>query len=244
MPKALVVGCSFAAGSYYLEDGKDNVEWSDPTASYARWFNPEYEYDVYSISGGGYVNYVTLMEQLDLSKYDYFLLQETFDPRFSMYDELDPNKFILKNNDWEWRDNMNNINMYHNPAINRFFDMTTPSGIILHTPMEEDKLEYLRHIQKGRTARVLHEACCARINELCQLANLKMFVYNIRGTHNFKTDHYWGKLLDVKSVIDLDMFYNKKYQNFTDTWTGHFNSLGNEKLGKLLRKAIDKELAQ
>jgi hypothetical protein len=246
MPKALVLGCSFVAGSYYLEDGKTDVEWSDPSRSYVYWLDPGYEYDVYSISGGGYINYVTVMEKLKhkLHEYDYFLLQETFDPRFSMYNSLELEEFIVKNNDIEWRDRMRNINMMHNPAANRFFDMTTPSGIIRHAPINDDKLQYLRNIQKGRTARVLQEACCTRINEIAMEANLKMLVYNLRGEHNFKRDHFWGKVLDAKSLIDLGMFYNAKLQNFTDTWTGHFNETGNKKLGEYLCKIIDKELAQ
>ena len=46
---------------------------------------------VYSFPGGGYLNYATLLDKIDISKFDYILLQESFEPRFLLTNNDDFN---------------------------------------------------------------------------------------------------------------------------------------------------------
>ena len=46
---------------------------------------------MYSFPGGGYLNYATLLDKIDISKFDYILLQESFEPRFLLTNNDDFN---------------------------------------------------------------------------------------------------------------------------------------------------------
>ena len=80
----------------FLNDDKN--EKLDNNECYYDHLDPQHHYTVYSIPGGGYLNFMYVLSTIDLTKFDRCIIQETFDPRLFLHTELKYIK-ILRTND-------------------------------------------------------------------------------------------------------------------------------------------------
>ena len=93
--RGLILGCSISAGTHKLDPKNPLGEVVDNQIG---WYNflaiDNLDLVVYSFPGGGYLNYATLLDNLGLlqphiSKFDFILLQESFEPRFLLTENLE-----------------------------------------------------------------------------------------------------------------------------------------------------------
>ena len=88
--RGLILGCSISAGTHKLDHSNPLGEVVDNQIG---WYNflgiPNLV--VYSFPGGGYLNYATLLDKINISKFNYILLQESFEPRFLLTNNDDFN---------------------------------------------------------------------------------------------------------------------------------------------------------
>ena len=105
--RGLILGCSISAGTHKIDPRNSLGEVVDNQIG---WYNflaiGNLDLVVYSFPGGGYLNYATLLDNLGMSsphmsKFDFILLQESFEPRF-----------LLTKNDEFTHTKINDINHY------------------------------------------------------------------------------------------------------------------------------------
>ena len=86
-PKVLIFGCSFSAGRYSRT--KQNTEQVHTDVGWYDQLSKDYDYTVYSFHGGGAVNYAytlsTMYNQNVLKNYQHCIIQQTWEPRFTLY---------------------------------------------------------------------------------------------------------------------------------------------------------------
>ena len=79
----------------FLDDDKN--EKLDHSICYYDHLDPQHSYTVYAIPGGGYLNYMTVLSTIDLTKFDRCIIQETFDPRMILHTQLKYMKRVRNN---------------------------------------------------------------------------------------------------------------------------------------------------
>ena len=79
--RGLILGCSISAGTHKLDHSNPLGEVVDNQIGWYNFLGIS-NLVVYSFPGGGYLNYATLLDKIDISKFDFILLQESFEPRF------------------------------------------------------------------------------------------------------------------------------------------------------------------
>ena len=88
--RGLILGCSISAGTHKLDHSNPLGEVVDNQIGWYNFLGIS-NFVVYSFPGGGYLNYATLLDKIDISKFDYILLQESFEPRFLLTNNDDFN---------------------------------------------------------------------------------------------------------------------------------------------------------
>ena len=79
--KGLIIGCSISGGTHKLDPSNPLGEVIENQIGWYNFLGIS-NLVVYSFPGGGYLNYATLLDKIDISKFDFILLQESFEPRF------------------------------------------------------------------------------------------------------------------------------------------------------------------
>ena len=79
--KGLIIGCSISGGTHKLDPSNPLGEIIENQIGWYNFLGIS-NLVVYSFPGGGYLNYATLLDKIDISKFDFILLQESFEPRF------------------------------------------------------------------------------------------------------------------------------------------------------------------
>ena len=88
--RGLILGCSISAGTHKLDHSNPLGEVGDNQIGWYNFLGIS-NFVVYSFPGGGYLNYATLLDKIDISKFNFILLQESFEPRFLLTNNDDFN---------------------------------------------------------------------------------------------------------------------------------------------------------
>jgi hypothetical protein len=181
--------------------------------------DPQHNYTVYSVSGGGYLNFMYVLSTVDLTKFDRCIIQETFDPRTLFHRKL---KYTTRVR--------NNIEL-NIPPVNKAIDDVL-------------KIEHMaQHICQASVTQCNHILKKANIPTVA-FAFSKPGIFLLKKDW----EHTWIKHLDIPCIWDL-YFFKEKYHNFDSTsdfekgdycWFGHLTKEGNKQLGVRLRDALDK----
>ena len=195
------------------EQCTEDVCWYD-------WLDPQHHYTVYTIPGGGWLNYMTVLSQIDLTKFDQCIIQETFETRMYLHHKQEFRK------------------------VNRKNIVSSEPNITMHygdfRPCENvDEMSTWMHEH-------IIQACVTQCNHLLQQANIPAVRFSFQGGEWL---HTWIRPLDIPPVADI-MFYKEGLHNWSDepgiyyeehetpNWEGHLTRQGNKKLGKMIRNAL------
>ena len=192
-----------------LRDPNAN-EKHDHNECYYDHLDPQHNYTVYSIPGGGYLNFMYVLSTVDITKFDRCIIQETFDPRTFFHTKLKYAKRVR-----------NNIEL--NVALFKKID---------HNVL---KIEHMsQHICQASVTQCNHLLKKANIPTVA-FAFSKPGIFLLKKDW----DHTWIKYVDIPCIWDL-YFFKKKYHNFDSTsdWYGHLTKEGNKALGKRVRDAL------
>ena len=88
--KGLILGCSISAGTHKLDPSHPLGEVVDNQIGWYNFLGIS-NLVVYSFPGGGYLYYASLLDKINISKFNYILLQESFEPRFLLTNNDDFN---------------------------------------------------------------------------------------------------------------------------------------------------------
>ena len=72
-------------------------EMCDEDVCWYDWLDPQHNYTVYTIPGGGWLNYMTILSEINLSKFDQCIIQETFETRMFFHCD-DAFRKVTRNN--------------------------------------------------------------------------------------------------------------------------------------------------
>ena len=195
------------------EQCTEDVCWYD-------WLDSQHNYTVYTIPGGGWINYMTILSQINLSIFDQCIVQETFETRMYLHHKQEFRQVNRKN----YVSGQPNIEMHYGD------------------------FEPCKKVD-GRSS-WMHEhiiqACVTQSNHLLQQANVPAVRFSFQ---NDQWSHTWIRPLDIVPVADI-MFYKEGLHNWSDepgiyyeefetpNWEGHLTLKGNKKLGKMIRNAL------
>lgn len=90
-------------GSYYMEKQLDadnnpyDKEMCDEDVCWYDYLDANHNYTVYTLPAGGWLNYMTILSNIDLSKFDQCIVQETFEPRI-FFHRNDTFRKVTRNN--------------------------------------------------------------------------------------------------------------------------------------------------
>ena len=202
--RALVLGCSFTAGSYKWDpsfivyknaiqpdgtvkriDSGLGRERLDSNGTWVKWLNTNDHYTVFAIPGSGMVQWSSICDYLDRTgqfNFDYVLVARTFEPRlvFSLQHEDFLNSYTLEAN--KYQENKN-ITMWQGKGdditrnvnlINGVVNGANLSGNFKH-PQYSD---WVNKMFKSKTTRTVLESASAFIDDLCVRKNIPLFEFS------------------------------------------------------------------
>ncbi len=219
----LILGCSFSYGSYYMDDSIANARDAEQCTAdvcWYDWLDPQHHYTVYTIPGGGWLNYMTILSEINLKQFDQCIIQETFETRMSLFHQQEWNQVNRKN----YVSGEHNIEMNYGDF--RLCDKVDGKSAWMH-----------EHIV---------QACVTHGNHLLQQARVPSYRFSFQGG---EWSHSWILPLDIPPVADT-LFFEEGLHNWSDqpgiyyeefetpNWEGHLTLKGNKKLGKMIRNAL------
>jgi len=201
------------ANASHAERCTEDVCWYD-------WLDPQHHYTVYTIPAGGWLNYMTILSQLNLSKFNQCIIQETFETRMYLHHQQ------------EFR------------HVNRKNFVTGDLNIEMHYGDFEPCKKV--DVMSSWMHEHIIQACVTQCNHLLQQSNVPAYRFSFQGGEWL---HTWIRPLNIPPVVDI-MFYKEGLHNWSDqpgiyyekfetpNWEGHLTLKGNKKLGKMVRNVL------
>lgn len=251
-------------GTYKTIDQGIGRERMDANGTWVRWLDPADYYTIYALPGSGIIQHAAIVKNLDiegkLDDIDYVIVQKTYEPRLVLTK--------LQRIASRWHDNfkleptpdVENIIMWRNDAkrINLMNGVTNGANLGGHFKNDQYN-QWLKDLYHSTTTRTAMQSAYVYIDETCKTKNIPLFEVS------FTPQHDEGRTsLDNSIKLDLPKFfgsewafkhmmYKKKYHVFgpidasvsrdgEDIFTGHYTFEGNKKIGKMIRKQLDKHL--
>jgi hypothetical protein len=233
--KTLILGCSFTAGSYYVEDG---IERIDNTYGWYDELPKDNHYDVYSFPGGGLLNFSHLLQTIDLSSYSHCIIQQTWEPRFALYNDTDFLPTVSRDNidvtiKKEFNSKLFVTKLNEKPQVAKYI------GTNNRTTFDRHAINYLTKLGDNpyTTSSIPASACL--VNNLLQQHGIDSYTFSVFDEYNVDRYMPYVKKLD----FDIESFYEIfiDYQNeIKDGVFGHFNRTGTQIFGQLVADALTK----
>ena len=236
MKKILIFGCSFTLGSYeYVGYGETKERLKNHNGW---WYFVDYFKDknitVFACPGQGYWTYyqiLLLLIEKNKLDYDEIWIQETYEPRGTIYDKKLLDKILagIPETEFHLHDNDYLYTIYqkgnHNNALN-----LNPS-----TAKEENKLYTLWTDRSGPYLGFFNdisEMCSVKIDNLCKEHNIKGYVWTMENPF-MECNHF--------TRLPVTLIRRKLYNN-KSLWTlnkdaNHQTEEGNKYIAKLIDEA-------
>jgi len=258
MKKCLILGCSFSAGSYYLDLSDFPPEQPAPETGYYSFIDiPDIHYTIYSIDAGGYLNFASLLTDelgnINVKEYDFVLIQETFEPRIHI-GKRQPISF-----DQAWRiTKTENVQHNHHKPGHQLLNM---GYRIINNKHVVDQIRIWKryNVDWNKLPGLQtwwHDICIAEtkqtrwsyvkgavtlINHILKENNVPCFVFSFQeGTQRrMKEFHTWCKPLNIPPLDEV-IYKDEKWHNYVEEqkYLGHPTEEGCKHIGKLLTKAL------
>ena len=228
MSKLLILGCSYTLGSFSFnkngdEECSSNETWIDNLPAdivhYTGW-------------GLGYINWVDIIESIELRDFDAVILQESIEPKFQLTHNIKWNKTIVGS---EFR-----------PPLTRYeFDMNSivfSRGLKHRTHLKNQlNLQDMRHwqwidkIDNNDSVLNITKACASHVNNILHEYNIPGYI--IRTHEHVNYTHTHCKYLDLDPLFTI-VGNNKELVNtVAEGGQGHFTVKGNNLLAERVADA-------
>lgn len=246
--KLLILGCSFTQGSYTV-DPKDklreiiesNYGWYDKLD-----FFKDKKVDIYASGGCGLTTYASILNKLDrdgiLNQYDTVIIQETSEPRLSLFN---------KNHTWMINKpseiyNLRFLNITHYSTFANFPHVVfcvhpyALDWIFKNYELEETNDKYKLDLLSSPTLDDLVDHSKTHIKFLLEKHKIKTYVFGLFGYH--LTDTFFHRLPLSPNLYDFIMNYSitclSSPEPNTKHLSKHFSKYGNEVLGNMVNSAL------
>lgn len=230
MAKLLILGCSYLRGSYSFHSNGDEELTSKET-----WLdNLPGEIVYYTGWGIGYIQWVDILESIELNDFDAVILQESVEPKFQLTKDATWNKTIIAS---EFRPP---VTKYELEESNIIFGKS-----IKHRPQLQeslglkgsDALDYIHDIGKNDSVLNITKACVSHVNNKLQQHDIPGYIIRTHEYVDYSNEHTHCEYLDLDPLFTI-VGDNKELVNIiTDGGQGHFTIEGNKLLARLVANA-------
>tara|TARA_B100002019_G_scaffold291696_1_gene312621 strand:+ start:2585 stop:3283 length:699 start_codon:yes stop_codon:yes gene_type:complete len=231
--KLLILGCSFSAGHYtWAQPGIANFEpdefGNEKLHQDYCWYDElGINYTAYAHPGGGLMAYCQCLSKIDLSGYSHIIIQETFEPRIVIQQEL-LYETTLRQSVYLWRIE----NIFHNKLGGLHNQSSKLADRYEFTWQDTMNSWFYEMNEKKPGWDMLANACATYLDTLVERTGLPTYAYSFTG---IKYPYKYIKYLDVQPATEK-LFYDK------DIHFIHFNRKGNHILGQMIKKGLDNVL--
>lgn len=234
--KTLILGCSFTAGSYYVDE--DSIERIDNTYGWYDELPKDSHYDVYSFPGGGLLNFSHLLQTIDLSSYSHCIIQQTWEPRFALYNDTDFLPTVSRDNinvtiKKEFNSKLFVTKLNEKPLVSSYIAKNN------QTTFDKNAVEYLSKLGDNPYTLGSIPASACLVNNLLQQHGIDSYTFSLFPTYNVDRYMPYVKKLD----FDIDAFgeiFVEHQNEIKDGVFGHFNRAGTQIFGQLVLDCLNK----
>jgi len=225
LAKLLILGCSYTRGSYAFNSNGDeelvsNKAWLD---------NLPGEIVYYTGWGIGYINWVDIIESIELDTFDAVILQESVEPKFQLTKDV------------KW--NETRIASEFRPPITRYeLDIDSivfSRGLKHRTHLQKQlHLQDMRHwqwidkIDNNDSVLNLTKACVSHVNNKLQQHNIPGYIIRTHEYVDYANEHTHCKYLDLDPLFTIVGNDKQLVNTVTDGGQGHFTEKGNNLLAQ------------
>tara|TARA_B100000902_G_scaffold204769_1_gene195227 strand:+ start:18887 stop:19732 length:846 start_codon:yes stop_codon:yes gene_type:complete len=232
-------------------------ETLDVNGGWVESLDPKNYHTLYAVSGGGIVQHATVLEHYynknRLKDFDYVLVQLTYEPRLTWNE---PGH--IGDRFWhEYEVQAENVDLYQGKGTAKYFNFISANGKGDFGGNINEAIEWRKMMFHGMTNKHVIQSCATLIDERCRETETPLYYFKwVEEAEEVTPQFEHGICLDVPYPWgvgrgSMNMFLNKKYHIFApidpkisrdgkDTFIGHFNKAGNKKVGKAVRKALEK----
>ena len=223
MAKLLILGCSYTRGSYSFHKNGDEELTSKET-----WAdNIPAEITLYCGYGVGYIQWVDVLESIELNDFDAVILQESVEPKFQLNKDA---KWITTTHATEFRPPLTRHELHESSIIY--------SKGIKHRPQlqealglkQSDALDYIHDIGNNDSVLNITKACASHINNKLKAHNIPGYIIRTHEYVNYTNEHIHCKYLDLDPLFTIVGNDKKLVNTITDGGQGHFTVEGNKLL--------------
>lgn len=218
MDKVLVLGCSYTRGSYSFNHTNDEELTSSET-----WLDQlDMDIDHYTGWGIGYINWLDIIESIELDNYSAVILQESVEPKFQLTKDV---KWIKTVTD--------NVTRYE-------FDINSivfSRGLKHRTQLQKQLfLQDMRHwmwidkIDNNDSVFNITKACVSHINNVLKNANIPGYIIRSHDHVDYTNLHHHCKYLDLKPLHTIVDGNPSLVNTNREGGQGHFTVDGNKLL--------------
>ncbi len=230
MAKLLILGCSYTRGGYAFNKYGDEELVSNNT-----WLdNLPGEIVYYTGWGIGYINWLDIIESINLDEFDAVILQESVEPKFQLTNNAKWNKTVTAS---EFR-----------PPITRYeLDIESivfSRGLKHRTHLQKQlHLQDMRHwmwidkIDNNDSVLNITKACVSHLNNKLQQHNIPGYIIRTHEYVDYSNEHTHCKYLDLDPLFTIVGDNKELVNTITDGGQGHFTVEGNKLLSGLVADA-------
>ena len=234
MARVLILGCSYTNGSYSFHANGDeercsNIAWHDTL--------PE-EITLYTGRGIGYIQWVDILETINITQFDAVLLQESLEPKFQLLKDA---HYITTTHATEFRPPLTRKELQESSIIY--------SKGIKHRPQlqeslgleSSDALDYIHDIGKNDSVLNITKACVSHINNKLKAHDIPGYIIRTHEYVDYSNEHTHCEYLDLDplfTIVGTDPTLVNVLHNGDQ---GHFTTAGNNLLANKVADAWNRK---
>jgi hypothetical protein len=230
MSKVLVLGCSYSLGSFSFHPNGD-----EGTTGSATWLD-QLPADIthYCGWGVGYIQWVDILESIELNKFDAVILQESIEPKFQLTKDA---QWVTTTQATEFRPPLTRIELEESSII---YSKGIKHRQVLQEMLGlEDSLDldYIHAIGKNDSVLNITKACVSHINNTLQKYNIPGYIIRTHEYVDYSNEHTHCKYLDLDPLFTI-VGTDPNLVNILDNDNqGHFTTAGNNLLATHVAEA-------
>jgi hypothetical protein len=233
LARLLVLGCSYTRGSYSFHANGD-----EELTSKQIWLDSiPAEITLYCGFGVGYIQWVDVLESIELNEFDAVILQESVEPKFQLNKDA---KWTTTTHATEFRPPLTRHELHESSII-------YSKGIKHRPQLQEalglegsDALDYIHNIGKNDSVLNITKACASHINNKLKAHNIPGYIIRTHEYVDYKNEHTHCKYLDLDPLFTIVGTDPALVNTLDNRDQGHFTIAGNNLLASMVSKAWER----
>ena len=223
MARVLILGCSYTNGSYSFHANGDeercsNIAWHDTL--------PE-EITLYTGRGIGYIQWVDILETIDITQFDAVLLQESLEPKFQLLKDA---HYITTTHATEFRPpltrhELDKSSIVYSKGIKHRQILQQMLGI-----EDSPDIDYIHSIGNNDSSLNIVKSCASYINAMLHEAGIPTYIIKSHEHVDFSKQHTHCKFLDMEPFFNIVGDDKSLVNTMSDGGQGHFTEKGSQLL--------------